>query len=174
MKLDIETARKMVAAIEEDLCGRRGLRQEWEGIDADVQEEIRRVWTGLIQEAASTAGDVAAGERGTGPATKMRETFEFIAAHSQAPTAIRSAAERVVMDITPATLEAMDAAAALVEAELTPRRTLEDCHVDFEAEIDGQTVALSLEGRELSVEAERALAVLLMQREIQRRKGGGA
>ena len=40
--------RKIVDAIIKDLCDRRGLRQEFEQIDADTQEEIRRTWEDIV------------------------------------------------------------------------------------------------------------------------------
>ena len=33
----------------EDLTDRRGLRQEWEGIDEDIQNEIRETWRAIIE-----------------------------------------------------------------------------------------------------------------------------
>ena len=40
----------IVAAIEKDLRGRRGLRQEFEGIDSDIQDEIRDRWAALVRK----------------------------------------------------------------------------------------------------------------------------
>lgn len=34
----------IIDAIIEDLTDRRGLRQAWEDIDEDIQQEIRNVW----------------------------------------------------------------------------------------------------------------------------------
>lgn len=42
-------AERIVQAIIRDLTDRRGLRQVWEDIDEDVQEEIVRAWTRLIE-----------------------------------------------------------------------------------------------------------------------------
>lgn len=39
-----KVAREIVKAIEDDFTDRRGLRQEWEQIDSDTQDEIRREW----------------------------------------------------------------------------------------------------------------------------------
>lgn len=44
-----DKAMKAVNAIIEDLSDRRGLRQEWESIDNDIQQEIREEWAGLIE-----------------------------------------------------------------------------------------------------------------------------
>ena len=38
---------RIVAAIEADFTDRRGLRQGWEQIGDDIQEEIRREWRAL-------------------------------------------------------------------------------------------------------------------------------
>lgn len=101
-----------------------------------------------------------------GPATKMRETFGFIAAHSQAPTAIRSAAERVVMDITPATLEAMDAAAEVMSRE--------SGRVKVDGAITSRAPAAIVDvgGQLLWLEPhdEQALLAVLLRREVQRRE----
>lgn len=43
-----EQAEKIVDAIVDDLTGRRGLRQEWEGIDEDIQQEIKAEWRELV------------------------------------------------------------------------------------------------------------------------------
>ena len=48
----------IVQAILSDLCGRRGLRQEWDEIDTDVQLEIIDTWRRL----AGTALSADAGE----------------------------------------------------------------------------------------------------------------
>ena len=45
-----ELSRRIVAAIEGDFTGRRGLRQEWEQIDASIKEEIRQEWALLVDE----------------------------------------------------------------------------------------------------------------------------
>ncbi len=41
-------AKDIVAAIEYDFTDRRGLRQEWEGIDDDIQQDIRDEWERII------------------------------------------------------------------------------------------------------------------------------
>lgn len=46
-----EAARRAVDSIMKDLESRRGLKQEWAGIDADIRREIRERWTALILEA---------------------------------------------------------------------------------------------------------------------------
>ena len=43
-------AEKIARAIEDDIRDRRGLRQEFDSIDEDTQDEIRDTWTRLIQE----------------------------------------------------------------------------------------------------------------------------
>lgn len=40
-----------VSGIIEDLTDRRGLRQEWEQIDDDTQEEIKGRWRGIVADA---------------------------------------------------------------------------------------------------------------------------
>lgn len=42
-------AENIVDAIIEDFTDRRGLRQEWEQIDADVQAEIRQTWIDIVE-----------------------------------------------------------------------------------------------------------------------------
>lgn len=37
-------------AIRDDIKDRRGLRQEWERIDSDIQQEILEKWAGIIEE----------------------------------------------------------------------------------------------------------------------------
>jgi hypothetical protein len=39
-----------VESIVQDLSDRRGLRQEWEQIDEDIQEEIKQTWAVIIRE----------------------------------------------------------------------------------------------------------------------------
>lgn len=53
MKLEIEMAHKMVAAIVKDLRNRRGLRQEWESIELEAQQEVRNTWAKLLQNIAA-------------------------------------------------------------------------------------------------------------------------
>lgn len=43
-------AKKAVAKIITDITDRKGLGNEWEAIDADVQKEIKRVWTCAIAQ----------------------------------------------------------------------------------------------------------------------------
>ncbi len=43
-------AEKVVEKIVYDLSDRRGLRQEWEGIDDEIQKEIKSVWRSIINE----------------------------------------------------------------------------------------------------------------------------
>jgi hypothetical protein len=45
-----QKAIKAVERIVSDLGDRRGLRQEWDEIDEDVQGEIMLVWVGIIVE----------------------------------------------------------------------------------------------------------------------------
>lgn len=45
-----ELAKKIAKAIERDLRDRRGLRQAFESIDEDMQEEIRERWIEIIDE----------------------------------------------------------------------------------------------------------------------------
>ncbi len=54
--MTLEKANKVVQGILKDLTGRRGLRQEWEQIDGDIQQEISDTWTGIV--AAALARDV--------------------------------------------------------------------------------------------------------------------
>ena len=44
-----EAAEAAVLAILEDLTGRRGLRQAWEDIDLDIQQEIAQTWADTIR-----------------------------------------------------------------------------------------------------------------------------
>lgn len=44
-----ECAERIVAAIEYDLRDRRGLKHEWNGIDPDVQDEIRARWASIVR-----------------------------------------------------------------------------------------------------------------------------
>jgi hypothetical protein len=62
-------SRHVVAAIERDLRDRRGLRQEWEGIDSETTAEIRQTWAAIVStrlaqvrdEALEEAAEVAFG-----------------------------------------------------------------------------------------------------------------
>ena len=44
-----DTAQRIVDHIENDLRGRKGLRQEFEDIDEDTQDEIRDQWAMLVR-----------------------------------------------------------------------------------------------------------------------------
>ena len=48
--MDKATAEKVVDGIIADFTDRRGLRQEWEQIDDEIQNEIRDEWIGIAQE----------------------------------------------------------------------------------------------------------------------------
>ena len=43
-------AQRIAADIESDITNRRGLRQAWEGIDVDLQVEIRDKWVQLVEQ----------------------------------------------------------------------------------------------------------------------------
>jgi hypothetical protein len=43
-------AQRIVKAIENDLSDRRGLRQEWEQIDDEIKNCIRKEWENIIKE----------------------------------------------------------------------------------------------------------------------------
>ena len=43
-------AKAIVSDILADMTDRRGLRQEWEGIDDDIQAEIKGVWEGIASK----------------------------------------------------------------------------------------------------------------------------
>ena len=42
-----DTAKRIVDAILADFTDRRGLRQAWDSIDKDIQDEIRSEWESL-------------------------------------------------------------------------------------------------------------------------------
>jgi hypothetical protein len=46
----IELATRIVEAIEKDFTDRRGLRQEWDQIDADIKIDIKNTWINLVLE----------------------------------------------------------------------------------------------------------------------------
>lgn len=46
--------RRIAFRILQDMTDRRGLRQEWEQIDDDIQEEIIEEWIGLIAAELAT------------------------------------------------------------------------------------------------------------------------
>jgi hypothetical protein len=56
-------AREAVDAILADLCDRRGLRHEWDGIDPDTQKHIGEVWERLVAGAGMELPDTAAPAR---------------------------------------------------------------------------------------------------------------
>jgi len=72
-------ASKAVQQIENDLKGRRGLKNEWDSIDEDVRDEIRNTWTGVVIEAASKNDDIGSVESGVDPQDEA-ETDRFLAA----------------------------------------------------------------------------------------------
>lgn len=45
-----DLAERIVHEIEEDVRCRRGLRQEWDQIDGDVQAEIRIEWAHIVRQ----------------------------------------------------------------------------------------------------------------------------
>lgn len=49
------TAQRVALAVERDLRGRRGLRQEWEQIDEDMQDEIRDEWAAIVDRVLATS-----------------------------------------------------------------------------------------------------------------------
>lgn len=48
-KLGVTTAEAIVFDIVSDLTDRRGLRQEWDNIDDDIQEEIIQKWVNIVE-----------------------------------------------------------------------------------------------------------------------------
>ncbi len=52
-----DLAQKIVAAIEEDLSDRRGLKREWERTDPGTQDEARDRWAELVREQLREAGE---------------------------------------------------------------------------------------------------------------------
>lgn len=46
---DRSIPQRVVEAIEEDLCDRRGLKWEFGRIEPDVQEEIREAWRAIVR-----------------------------------------------------------------------------------------------------------------------------
>lgn len=53
-KRGMRPARAAVLAIIKDLSDRRGLRQAWESIDADIRRDITKEWVNLVEEAFAT------------------------------------------------------------------------------------------------------------------------
>ena len=45
----VDKSEQIVDAIISDLTDRRGLRQEWEMIDEDIQEEIKETWISIVK-----------------------------------------------------------------------------------------------------------------------------
>lgn len=45
-----DKAEQIVNAIKKDLTSRRGLRQEWEQIDPEIQEEITAEWVAIVRK----------------------------------------------------------------------------------------------------------------------------
>ena len=45
----------IIAAIVKDFTDRRGLRQEWEGIDDEIREEIITEWESIAEKAIKKA-----------------------------------------------------------------------------------------------------------------------
>jgi hypothetical protein len=52
----MKTAERIVKAIITDFTDRRGLRQEWEQIDADIQQEIRETWLAIVRKELTKEG----------------------------------------------------------------------------------------------------------------------
>ena len=50
-----EAASTTVDAIIADIRDRKGLKQEWNAIDADIQDEIRTTWIAIINQAIDHA-----------------------------------------------------------------------------------------------------------------------
>lgn len=48
-------AARAVDNIIADLTDRRGLRQEWKGIDKEIQKEIRNQWRAIVEKAIRSA-----------------------------------------------------------------------------------------------------------------------
>jgi hypothetical protein len=57
-------ATQIVDALKDDFTDRRGLRQAWEDIDADVQNEILEQWESLVEKLIASAVGVARAEEG--------------------------------------------------------------------------------------------------------------
>ncbi len=45
-----DKAEQIVKAIKKDFTSRRGLRQEWEQIDQEIQEEITATWIAIVSK----------------------------------------------------------------------------------------------------------------------------
>lgn len=48
----------IINAIELDITDRKGLRQEWEHIDEDIKDEIRKTWFQIISNILGDRNDV--------------------------------------------------------------------------------------------------------------------
>lgn len=48
------TAQQIVAAVEDTIRSRRGLKGEWESINDDLQDDIRDEWTAKIEQILTT------------------------------------------------------------------------------------------------------------------------
>ena len=46
---------RAVAAIEDDICNRKGLRQEWENIDEEIKITIRAAWASILADVFANA-----------------------------------------------------------------------------------------------------------------------
>jgi len=46
--MELPQAKRIVDGIIEDLSDRRGLRQEWDQIDEEIQEEIKEEWLRIV------------------------------------------------------------------------------------------------------------------------------
>jgi len=59
-----KTAELIVDAIVTDLTDRRGLRQEWEQIDEETQNEIKGEWMRLVREILDSPNKVSFNQKG--------------------------------------------------------------------------------------------------------------
>jgi hypothetical protein len=59
---------KAVSGLEADISDRRGLKREWEQIDADVKQEIRATWKTIIATAMGVCPDCGSAEKTGGSA----------------------------------------------------------------------------------------------------------
>ncbi len=57
MKTKQQVAEELVLAIVTDLSDRQGFDHCWDGIDADVRDEIRAKWTAIIAPYVVGEGD---------------------------------------------------------------------------------------------------------------------
>jgi hypothetical protein len=49
MKTEPDVAERIVKAIEDDICDRKGIGDEWEQIDNEIQAEIRDEWLAIVR-----------------------------------------------------------------------------------------------------------------------------